>query len=172
MMLYYNCTRPLDVLTSKSILKSKTAGGVSLSQQFNIGSHGPFKLAFKDAAWEHQMHQVIYLKPIVKRRLGPVEGYQDQFGKIHTPEERDRLIKVLGPRVIKSDHFMDEEEWWSDHPIMFSLDEISGIYFMTNAPNLYPRITAKARIELKSKFPDLYQEIVIHDSYLKNFKLP
>ena len=60
--LYYNCDAPDLILGSLRVLPSKTfsCGGVSMSAWPEMGSHGPFKIAFKQALWFQQFIPVVY----------------------------------------------------------------------------------------------------------------
>lgn len=166
MRFYFNCDNPLPILRDMVIKRSKVTHGVSVSQQFNIGSHGPFKLEFKDPAFASSLKRCLYFTRLKGEKLGEVVGYKDQFGSVYSPAEYDAVLEAHGSRVIKGDTFADEEEWWSESDLTFSVDEVVGIYFLTNAPNLYPRRASKARKELATLFPTLYSELTVADPYL------
>lgn len=175
MKLYYNCDRPLEILDSNRIKVSTITKGVSMSEQFNLASHGPFKLEFTDPIWMPLMLQCLYMTPIQEepapgKILHKTIGYRDQLGKAYSIQEAKDLSNALHRVVKLNDYFADEEEWWSYSEIYFLQRELTGIYFMHNAPNLYPRITALARKELAEKYPDLYKEVQVDDAYFRKEK--
>lgn len=58
--LYYNCDSPINILLSANIFRSKIFRGVSMSAWEQLGSHGPFKIAFRQAPWFAQFKPVTY----------------------------------------------------------------------------------------------------------------
>lgn len=59
-VLYYNCAHPVEILDSCLIHVSSIHRGVSMSEWRELGSHGPFKIAFSAAPWFAQFQRVEY----------------------------------------------------------------------------------------------------------------
>jgi hypothetical protein len=173
MIFYYNCSRPLEVLQTNCIFTSKVHGGVSLSTNFHMGSHGPFKIMLQEPSLRVRLKQCLYMTPArsmpigdesAMRRFARVVAYVDQLGNNWRPDEYQSL---LAARIAKNPMFKDEQEWWSPVELRFPPTAIKRVYFMRNAPNVYPRLAAKARRELQWRWNHLYEEIQINDPYLE-----
>lgn len=172
MKLYYNCNRPVEVLTSGKILASKTAHGVSLSESFDLGSHGPFKIEFTDPAFALHLTRCIYMFPLLERKdpnrlRSKIIGYKDQFGNTYTAEQRGALLDKHGSRIIKTEMFADECEWWGEVDLTFTTSEVTAIYFMKNTPVIQPIVTKRARASLSQMFPSIYREITVNDPRMR-----
>lgn len=63
LILYYNCSAPVKIIYERRIRVSRINGrdrGVSMSSWSEMGSHGPFKIAFKRSKWFDQFGEVLY----------------------------------------------------------------------------------------------------------------
>lgn len=170
MKFYFNCERPLEIMADSVIRVSKLTKGVSMSQQYNLASHGPFKLEFTDPLWTPLMHRVLYMEPTYPQPVGmgsKRDGYVDQLGRKYTVEQERDLAWAFTGRVIKTTYFIGEEEWLAYGDIRFLRREVTGIYYMSNAPVIYPTVTAKARVALARAYPTLYKEVRIADPFYK-----
>lgn len=169
MILYYNCHRPLDVLRTGCIVPSKIHRCTSLSTNFNLGSHGPFKITFRNPPWQAVLRECLYMTPIyesrgTRRLAGPLMFYQDQHGTKWTQEEYHSL---MASRVAKNPMFRDEHEWVTLQPIRFQIEQVDRVMFMQNAPQVQPRIVERSRRDMPLYYRELYEEIWIHDPYLE-----
>lgn len=60
--LYYNCHEADKVMRSLTLMPSEIHTGISLSAWSEMGSHGPFKIAFRRAPWFRHFNEVHYGK--------------------------------------------------------------------------------------------------------------
>lgn len=189
-VLYYNCDRPVEVLEANRIRASNVFTGVSFSSWPELGSHGPFKITFRYAAWVKLFTRVQYwvIKPKRFDRTSPEEfavegvtvripsGYyaQDSSGRNVTKAEYEALFEnaqrdygAWAGRVWKTSFmFRDEAEWFSPVEVRFSEEDVLQVTYMTNAPSLYPRIASKARRILRERYGPRYVERAVSDPYL------
>lgn len=183
MILYYNCNNPVPVIVSGHIKVSQVFVGVSLSDWSELGSHGPFKIAFN--ADKFNAIRVVYWN-VVSHRLRLKDYKADdithyainQDGIKVNKEEYDRLYSLklneVGPTFIhrfwKNDMFLDECEWLATQEITFTPIDIVNVTFMTNSPIIHPRLALKQRRQLHEMFGDRYIERAVDDPRLAKRK--
>lgn len=156
--LFYNCDRPLEILASRTIRCSAIFTGVSMSSWSELASHGPFKIAFRQSDWFNQFFKCHYPKSEVERN----KFYDEVTNKL---EAHAISLLHLGRIVKAHDMFADEQEWYSAKPVSFKIEDVIAVTFMTNAPNIHPRIARKARAALTTM--PLYGERSVNDPYLR-----
>lgn len=61
--LYYNCDAPHLILGERHVranIRGRVFRGISMSEWSDMGSHGPFKIAFNKARWFGQFRKIEY----------------------------------------------------------------------------------------------------------------
>jgi hypothetical protein len=189
--LYYNCSNPVKIITGNTINCSDVFTGVSMSVFFDLGSHGPFKISFKQSPWFEQFIRVMYwqtpARPLLRKK-GVFEDIKPRYyiNQDNTKFNEEsftqlqeaclRFIKEKGgneshlSRVWKiSTMFADEQEWYSPLPVTFNIEDIDNVMFMENAPNILgPIVTKRLKKILRETLGSKFVEGKINDPYLKS----
>lgn len=112
-MLYYNCGAPLKILEECRVRRSILDGrdrGLSMSSWSEMGSHGPFKIAFNPSPWFKQFIQVKYGPAPFKNPMFQDEQEWFSYGDVEFQLQNVQYIMfmlnapvgAIGPRILKN----------------------------------------------------------------------
>jgi hypothetical protein len=135
-ILHYKCADPRGILRDGKIKPSSIFGGVSLTANPDLRSHGRFKITLKAPS---------HAKPAVYIQGGPGlhnkdRPFSDHLGNYWVQEEIDQLAPT--GRALSEEHqgfrqnpiFQDEKEWRTTRPIDLQPGDIKSISYDPTLP--------------------------------------